>query len=116
MSLAEDCIFCRIAAGEVPARVYYADDDVVAFADAHQRAPVHILVIPRRHITSLAAVGGEEAELMGRLVTVAARLATEQGVAGDGFRLVANSGPDGGQEVPHLHFHLLGGRPLGGFA
>lgn len=107
-----DCIFCRIAAGEVPARIFYADEEIVAFADAHPQAPVHILVIPRRHLTSLAAVGAEEAPLMGRLVTVAARLAVEQGVAESGFRLVANTGADGGQEVNHLHFHLLGGRPL----
>ncbi|TDA70250.1 MAG: histidine triad nucleotide-binding protein [Clostridia bacterium] len=93
----------------------YQDEEVVAFADIHPLAPVHLLIVPRRHISSPAEVDKEDAHLMGHLLAVASELARQQGLAADGFRLVANSGPNGGQEVYHLHFHLLGGRSLGRF-
>ncbi len=108
-----DCIFCRIARGEVPAAFLYEDDRVVAFADISPQAPVHVLVVPRRHIASVAALKADDAALAGHMVMVTQKLAGELGVAASGYRLVANAGPDSGQLVPHLHFHLLGGRPLG---
>lgn len=103
------CIFCRLAAGELPARIRYADEELLAFDDLHPQAPVHLLLIPRRHLGSLAEAGAGDVELLGRLVALVPRLAREQGLE-KGFRLVANTGPDGGQTVGHLHFHLLGGR------
>jgi histidine triad (HIT) family protein len=107
-----DCVFCRIAKGEIPARFVHRDDELVAFHDLAPQAPVHVLVIPRRHLTSLAACAEADGALVGRLAIVAARLARELGLAA-GWRLVANTGEDGGQSVAHLHFHLLGGRRLG---
>ena len=107
-----DCVFCRIAQGEIPARYVHQDDDLVAFHDLAPQAPVHVLLIPRRHLASLADCGDADGALVGRLALVAARLARELGLAG-GWRLVANTGADGGQSVGHLHFHLLGGRRLG---
>ena len=105
-----DCIFCRIAAGEAPARVVAEDDDVVAFEDVRPQAPLHVLVIPRRHVAGVHEVA--EDGLLGRLVATAGRVAVERGVAEDGYRLVVNAGADGGQEVLHLHLHLLAGRPM----
>lgn len=107
-----DCIFCRIAAGEIPASVVEADDHLVAFHDLAPKAPVHVLIIPRRHIVSLADVGAEDHDLLGRLFAAPARLARQLGLD-DGFRVVANSGARAGQSVFHLHVHLLGGRDLG---
>lgn len=106
------CIFCRIAAGEVPAQVVHGDEQAVAFRDINPQAPVHVLVIPREHIPSLAEVGEEHAGLLGHLLLLASRVAREEGLSG-GYRLVVNSGRDGGQTVDHLHLHLLGGRGLG---
>lgn len=103
------CIFCRIAAREIPARIVHEDDLVVAFHDLTPVAPVHLLVIPKRHLSSLADTAAEDIELLGRLVAVAGQLARQHGLTG-GFRVVANSGADAGQSVDHLHFHLLGGR------
>ena len=108
-----DCIFCRIASGDIPTDFAYHDDDIVAFKDIHPIAPMHLIVIPREHIASLAQMTGEHAALMGRMVSVANRLASEAGVSEKGYRLVANCGPDGGQEVLHLHLHVIGGRKLG---
>ena len=108
-----DCIFCRIASGHIPTDFVYHDDEIVAFKDIKPIAPVHLIVIPREHIESLARMTGEHAALMGRMVSVANRLATEAGVSEAGYRLVANCGPDGGQEVPHVHLHVIGGRRLG---
>ena len=108
-----DCIFCRIASGEIPTDFAYHDDEIVAFKDIHPIAPVHLIVIPREHIASLAQITGEHAALMGRMVSVANRLASEASVSVKGYRIVANCGPDGGQEVPHLHLHVIGGRKLG---
>ena len=107
---AQDCLFCRIAAGEVPARIVHQDDLVVAFHDVSPKAPTHILLIPRTHLASAARIEDGHSELVGRLFTVAARLAREEGVDEGGYRIVTNVGPDAGQSVAHLHFHLLGGR------
>lgn len=107
-----DCLFCRIAAGEIPATIVHDDDHVVAFRDINPVAPTHILLIPRRHIASAADVAKADGELLGRLFAVASRLARDEGIASSGFRLVTNVGPDAGQSVEHLHLHLLGGRKL----
>lgn len=108
-----ECLFCRIAADEVPADIVAQDELVVAFRDISPKAPTHVLLIPREHVTSAADLGEQHAEVLGRLFAMAARVARDAGVAEDGFRLVTNAGPGAGQSVPHLHFHLLGGRSLG---
>jgi histidine triad (HIT) family protein len=108
-----DCLFCRIAGGEIPADVVHRDDDVLAFRDINPRAPTHILIVPIRHIGSAADLTEAEGPLLGHLFTVAAQLARDAGVAEHGYRLVTNSGPAAGQSVPHLHFHLMGGRSMG---
>lgn len=110
---AEDCVFCGIVAGEIPAKLVHRDEEVLAFQDLNPQAPVHILIIPRRHVTSLADLDDNDRDLAGNLLLVARKVAREQGLEADGFRLVANTGVDGGQSVAHLHFHLLGGRSLG---
>jgi len=107
-----DCLFCRIAGGEIPADVIYSDPEMVAFRDINPQAPTHVLIIPRKHIASVAALDSAEAGLMGRLFLVARDLAQEEGIAEDGYRMVVNAGPDGGQTVFHVHLHLLGGRAL----
>ncbi len=109
----ENCVFCRIAAGQAPARFVYQDDDIIAFHDLAPVAPTHILIVPRRHLTSTADVDGITVPLLGRMVQVAAHVAREQDVEISGYRLVMNSGPNSGQVVMHLHMHLLGGRRLG---
>ena len=109
----QDCIFCRIARGEVPSNQLYADDEILAFHDMSPQAPTHILLIPQRHIASAGALAESDATMLGRLFAVAAQLAESEGVAQNGYRLVTNVGRDGGQSVEHLHFHLLGGRSLG---
>ena len=108
-----DCIFCRIAKGEIKSNIVYQDDQAIAFPDINPKAPVHILIIPRKHIDCVADLQDDEEQLMGHLVNIANKLARENGVAASGFRLVINCGPEGGQIVPHLHIHLLGGRQLG---
>jgi len=110
--MAKECIFCRIAAGEVPSDMVYQDQAFVAFRDISPQAPVHLLIIPKAHIGSLAELAEGEEELVGRLVMIAKNLAARQRIAEKGYRLVINSGPDGGQQVPHLHLHLIGGRKL----
>jgi len=108
-----DCIFCKIVAGEIPAKKCFEDDLVLAFHDIHPLRPLHLLVIPKRHIASLAEVGTEDEPVLGRLLSVAHRLAEEHGST-DGFRSIINTGRVGGQEVPHLHLHILGGtEPVG---
>ena len=107
-----DCIFCKIANHEIESRIAYESGEVVAFHDANPQAPVHILIIPRKHLESVTDLGPGDAGLVLALFQVAGRLAREQGVAEKGFRLVANAGPEAGQSVPHLHLHLLGGRPM----
>ncbi len=107
------CIFCSIAKGEVRSKVIYQDDQAIAFHDINPKAPVHILIIPRKHIDCVADLQESDEHLMGHLINIASKLARENGVAASGFRLVINCGPEGGQIVPHLHIHLLGGRQLG---
>lgn len=108
-----DCIFCRIAAGEIPARKVYEDERFVAFHDLHPKAAVHLLVIPRKHIASLAELEAADEGLMGEMMGLLPKLAREQGL--DGFRTIINTGRSGGQEIFHLHIHLLGGEKLPGF-
>ena len=103
-----DCIFCRIVAGEIPSRKIYEDDDILAFHDIQPAAPIHFLVIPKKHIASLGDADAADAALLGKLLVVAARLARENGCE-QGFRTIINTGRVGGQEVPHLHIHILGG-------
>jgi histidine triad (HIT) family protein len=102
------CLFCRIARGEVPSRKAYEDDEVIAFHDINPAAPVHLLLVPKVHVDSLITTGPEHEALLGKLMALAPRLAKEQGCV-NGFRVVINNGPDGGQEVYHLHIHILGG-------
>ena len=102
------CLFCRIAAGEIPSRKVHDDDEIVAFHDINPARPVHLLVIPKRHITSLATVSDADAPLLGRMLAIANRLATEQG-SPDGFRVIINTGRVCHQEVQHLHIHIVGG-------
>jgi histidine triad (HIT) family protein len=108
-----DCLFCKIVAGTVPATFVYTDDDVVAFQDLHPQAPVHVLVVPRKHIAGFSDVQEEDEELIGKLARVVARIVDQFGVLETGYRSVVNSGPDAQQSVPHLHIHVLGGRPMG---
>ena len=109
----EDCIFCRIVAGGIPADVVYRDELVTAFRDIEPQAPVHILLIPNEHIASTDELEEGHEAVVGRLVTAAARVAREQGIAESGYRLAVNTGRDGNQTVAHLHLHLLGGRRFG---
>lgn len=109
-----DCIFCRIAAGEIPAGIVGETDEFIAFNDINPAAPVHILVIPRRHIEALADVETLGAGAAGRLLTFVTETARAAGVADGGYRVVVNNGPDARQEVQHLHWHIIGGERLGG--
>ena len=107
------CIFCRIVAGEIPSKKVYEDEDIFAFNDINPARPVHILVIPKKHIESLAHVTEADTPVLGKMLAVANRLATEQG-SPDGFRIIINTGRIGHQEVPHLHIHIVGGpEPVG---
>jgi len=108
----EECIFCRIAAGEIPAKVVRQDEDIVAFRDVNPRAPTHVLVIPRRHIASVNVLDPDDAALVGKLFLAAREIARSEGVDESGYRMVVNAGPDAGQSVDHIHLHLLGGRGL----
>ena len=107
-----ECIFCRIVAGELPSDTLYQDDEIMAFRDINPLAPTHVLIIPRRHIASLADLTDDEISLIGRMAGVANKLAIQEDIAEKGYRLVVSSGEDGGQVVPHLHMHLIGGRRL----
>ena len=107
-----DCIFCQIVAGKVPSEILHQDEEVVAFRDINPQAPVHLIIIPKRHISSLAHLSEADSPLMGHMVNIANQLAKREGVAESGYRLVVNCGREGGQLVPHLHMHLLGGRKL----
>jgi histidine triad (HIT) family protein len=108
----QTCLFCRIVAGEVPAKLAYEDDDVIAFYDIDPRAPVHVLIIPRKHIGSINDLTQADEPLVGRMHTAAASIARELGVADSGYRLAINCGPDANQTVAHIHLHILGGRPM----
>jgi histidine triad (HIT) family protein len=104
-----DCVFCKIASGEIRADIVYQDRDLTAFRDLQPQAPHHILIIPRKHIAKLAEVTGDEKGLLGSLMVAVARIANDEGI-GDGFRVVINNGASAGQSVGHLHMHLLAGR------
>ena len=108
-----DCIFCRIAKGELPCDEVYRDEHVLAFRDIHPKAPVHTLIIPLEHIPDANALLEKDPAEVGRLFAAVARVAKIEGVAEQGYRVIVNCGPEGGQEVGHLHLHLLGGRPMG---
>ena len=107
-----DCLFCKIRDGQIPAQITYRDDQVLAFKDVGPKAPLHELVIPLRHVATLADATAEDADLFGRLMVVAAKRARESGQAKGGFRVVMNAGADAGQSVHHVHLHVLGGRAL----
>lgn len=108
--MTNDCIFCRIAAGEIPARKVYEDDTVLAFHDLEPQAPVHVLIIPRRHVSTLLDASTDDADLLGAMQVRAIEIARELGLESNGFRLVTNCLADAGQTVFHIHLHLLGGR------
>ena len=109
----EDCLFCKIVKGEIPSTKVYEDDEVLAFEDINPAAPIHILVIPKKHITSLAHLQKEDETVVGKIYTVMNRIAEEKGFKEDGYRVIVNCGKNGGQEVMHLHFHLLAGKQFG---
>lgn len=106
------CLFCRIVQKQVPAQVLSESGDWISFKDVHPQAPVHFLIIPKRHLSALPDAGPEDRELVGAMLLELTRLAREHGAAESGFRIVNNCNRDGGQTVPHLHFHLLAGRPM----
>ncbi|HLJ68176.1 MAG TPA: histidine triad nucleotide-binding protein [Chloroflexota bacterium] len=107
-----DCLFCRIVSGELPAERVYEDADVVAFRDINPAAPVHVLVVPRRHVATLTDAGDGEVDLLGRVLAAAAKVAGQEGLSERGFRSVINTGPDAQQSVQHVHVHVLGGRSM----
>lgn len=108
----DECLFCRIASGEILADIVYQDGDLVAFRDVNPQAPVHVLVIPRQHIPNFRAAQDEDATLLGKIGLAAARVAGHEGIAESGFRCVINNGPHAQQTVHHLHMHVLGGRQM----
>ena len=107
------CVFCKIVNREIPAKVVYEDDKVMAFHDINPQAPIHILVIPKEHIPTVNDLEEKHRELIGHIFTVIKEIAKEMGIAESGYRVLVNCNRDGGQEIYHLHFHLLGGAPLG---
>jgi len=108
----DNCIFCKIANKEIPADFFYEDDEIVAFADAKPVAPIHILIIPKRHINSINELEESDIALMGKMILVAKKLAQEKRISEDGYKLLFRVGKHGGQEVPHIHLHLIGGAQL----
>ncbi len=109
----ENCLFCKIATGQIPSKIVYQDQDVVAFEDINPQAPHHVLLIPRRHIASMSDLTLEDGPILAKLFIAAQELAHQMDIDESGFRFLTNVGPDSGQSVFHLHFHLLGGRRLG---
>lgn len=107
-----DCLFCKIAAGEIPSTKVYEDDVVYAFRDIDPQAPSHILIIPKQHISSVNEINEENCAVVGHIFKVAAEIARAEGIAEEGYRIVTNIGENGGQTVGHLHYHMLGGRSL----
>ncbi|HHX23767.1 MAG: histidine triad nucleotide-binding protein [Tepidanaerobacteraceae bacterium] len=105
-----DCIFCKIANHEIPAKIMHEDEDIISFQDANPQAPIHLLIVPKKHIPSIMEISDDDRELMNKIVKVAQKLAKSNNLDKKGFRLVVNIGNEGGQTVNHLHFHLLGGR------
>ena len=110
--MTNSCVFCKIVSGESKAEIVYRDEQATAFRDLHPAAPTHILIVPNKHIESVGALEVEDEPLMGHLFTVARRLAEEEGISKGGYRLITNTGADGGQSVFHLHLHLIGGQRM----
>lgn len=109
----EDCLFCKIIKGEIPSSKVYEDDEILAFNDINPAAPIHILVIPKKHIVSLAHMEKEDEEIVGKIYGVINKIAEEKGFKDSGYRVIVNCGKDAGQEVMHLHFHILAGAKFG---
>lgn len=109
----DDCIFCKIIKREIPSSIVYEDNEIIAFRDVNPQAPIHILVIPKKHISSLVDLKEEDEMVVGRIYTVINKIAEQEEIDKKGFRVIVNCGEDGGQEVKHLHFHILGGKKLG---
>ena len=107
-----DCIFCKIADNTIKATIVYQDGQATAFRDINPAAPTHILIVPNKHIESVNALEAEDEQLMGHLFRVARQLAAQEGIAESGYRMITNTGAHGGQTVPHLHIHLIGGQPM----
>ncbi|MGB3095714.1 MAG: histidine triad nucleotide-binding protein [Candidatus Deferrimicrobiaceae bacterium] len=111
--MTDECVFCRIIRKEVPSQPIHEDHDLIAFPDKDPVAPVHVLVVPKEHMVNLNEAGIKDVPVLGKMLRLAARIANEMGVAESGYRVVINNGDDGGQVVPHLHLHLIGGKGLG---
>ena len=109
----DNCIFCKIIKKEIPSNIVYESDDIIAFRDVNPIAPVHILVIPKKHLNSVLDLNVEDEMLVGKIYMVINKIAKQEGIDKTGFRIVVNCGEDGGQEVKHLHFHIIGGKKLG---
>lgn len=109
----EDCIFCKIIKGEIPSEKVYEDEDILAFNDIDPAAPIHVLIIPKKHIENIMEIEKEDNELMAKMLNAVQEVAKKLNVNETGFRLITNCGPDSGQEVMHLHFHLLAGKKMG---
>lgn len=107
-----DCVFCQIANKEIEADIVHEDGELVVFKDIHPKAPVHLLIVPKRHIASINDIGEESIDLMGKIVYQGKQMAKAQGIAESGYKLIFNCGPDGGQVIGHIHLHLLGGKKL----
>jgi len=107
---AKECLFCKIIAGDIPADIVYSDDQVLVFRDINPQAPIHILLIPQKHVDSLASITDEHCGIIGKMMITARKVAATEGLSESGYRAVINVGSDGGQTVNHLHMHLLGGR------
>ena len=110
----EDCVFCKIIRKEIPSEIVYEDDEIIAFRDIQPAAPIHILVIPKKHIPSLLELREEDKELIGNIHLCINKIAKQEGIDKNGFRIIVNCGEDAGQEVKHLHYHVLAGKKLGG--
>lgn len=110
--MADDCLFCKIANGDIPSTEVYSDAEFYAFRDLHPAAPTHILIVPREHIATIAETDPADAGLIGKMIIRANEIARQEGIAEDGFRYVINCNPHGGQTVYHIHLHILGGRPM----
>ncbi len=108
----KDCIFCKIAQHKIPSKIVYEDDELIAFRDIDPKAPVHILLIPKKHIPSITELTGSDEKIIGKIPRIFQKIAESESVAQSGFRIVLNTGPDAGQAVAHLHFHIFGGRKL----
>lgn len=109
----EDCVFCKIIKGEIPTEKVYETEEILAFKDIHPAAPIHILVVPKKHISMLTDLKPEDEALIGKIYTTINKIAEKEGFKKQGYRVIANCGKDSGQEVMHIHFHVLGGKKLG---